>query len=633
MTKLKQKMDDWWVIAQEYVAKEDLQRYTVMGIMVFVAMMYLWGFLFSTMTDNSFNPLNPFFIGVLALRGVEGPYLGTLVFSMLPFLIGGLYLIEHYRLMGSHGRARWANSVDIKKADMFASQTLIKGVTTPSVILGKYFTRYVYSGGTESLFVYAPTGGGKGVGIAIPNLMNWDHSCIVLDAKVENFLITSGFRKANGQKVFLWNPGAPVHGIEEGDENFAYYDSIKSMTDRFNPLDLIPRHPLLRIDAVQKVWEIFFPTSQDDGKPWLPSARSLALAISLYLMDHGEQFTFGEVRRFLNITADVGEFIESLLARHFDQSETSFELDSICLQNFNEFLQKAPKERSGVISTLNSGLDLFVNPFVDMATSASDFDIRKLRKERMSIYLGVTPGNIKRFAPLMNLFFQMVITVMTEKEPGKDEPFTALLLMDEFPLLGKMDILKDGSAFLRSYRIKPLIICQSKSQMAEIYGETGSRSLFQNCKTKDAFVPNDIYEAEEISKQLGMKTIKSISKTHGQNGSVSTSTSYTGRELMKADEIMTFTKHKSILLVENSNPIKVRKIKWYRDKTFKDRQLAPVQIQQLDVQAFRDRIDKQIEPVMKKAFEDYMATKAEKAGKTSLKHAIPAEAKDLIDFI
>jgi len=615
----------------EYIHREDLKKVVVLSVFVILLALYTWSFLFSLIVKIDFEVYNPFYIVKLAYYDVQGPYLETFIGILVVLITVSFLMYDRYLLMGSHGRARWGNGTDLKKADMFESETIIKGVVTPSVMVGKYWGKFVYASGTESLFVYAPTGGGKGVGICIPNLLNWDHSAIVLDAKVENFNITSGFRKKHGQKVYLWNPGAPYHDVSSDNKDFDYYESIKSMTDRFNPLDLIPRHNLLRIDGIQKVWEIFFPVAMDNGLPWGPSARSLALSISLYLMDHGDRFTFGEIRRTLNVTANFGQFIESLLARHYDESDSEFKLDAICLMNFNEFLQKHEKERTGVVSTLNSGLDLFVNPFVDMATSASDFDVRKLRKERMTIYLGVTPGNIKRLAPLFNLFFQSVISVMTEKEPGEDEPFTALLLMDEFPLLGKMDVLKDGSAFLRSYRLKPLIICQSKSQMNDLYGEMGARTLFQNCKVKNAFVPNDIHEASEISKQLGTKTIKTESKSHSR-GNVSTSTSYTGRELMRPEEVMTFTKQKSILLVENSKPIKVRKIKWYRDKLFKDRQLEPVAIQQLDVQAFRDHINRQVEPVMKKAFEAYMAEKAEKSGKGSLKDISPAEAKSLADL-
>ena len=435
-------------------------------------------------------------------------------------------------------------------------------------------------------------------------------------------MTTSGFRKQHGQDVYLWNPGAP-YGTE---------DTGNTKTHRFNPLDLIPRDQLLRVDAIQKIWDIFFPKSMDKGQIWGPSARSLALGLSVYLMDHGERFTFGEIRRIVNITSNFELFLETLLKRHFDEGE-NFSLDLVCVINFNEFLQKAEKERSGVVSTLNSALEIWANPFVDAATSASDFDIRDLRRKRMSIYLGITPGNIKRFAPLMNMFFQQVISVMTEHEPKTDEPYTALLAIDEFPLLGKMDILKDGVAFLRSYRVKPMFVCQSKSQISEIYGDHGSQSMFQNCKTKNAFVPNDIKEAKEISEQLGKKTVVTYSRTYTNAGigQGSLSKSYTSRELMKPDEVMRFTKHKSILLVENTRPIKVKKVQWFKDKNFKSRVIEPSPIPLINVDKFRAEIEKDINPELKLAFEESQKNKDGKPA--SLKDLSPDDAKALSEFI
>src|SRR3546814_13162280 len=61
-------------------------------------------------------------------------------------------------------------------------------------------------GKMEHVLLEAPTGSGKGVGIVIPNLLQWPDSVVVLDIKRENYEIPAGFRRKGGQKVVLFNP-------------------------------------------------------------------------------------------------------------------------------------------------------------------------------------------------------------------------------------------------------------------------------------------------------------------------------------------------------------------------------------------------------------------------------------------
>ena len=46
----------------------------------------------------------------------------------------------------------------------------------------------------------------------------------------------------------------------------------------------------------------------------------------------------------------------------------------------------------------------FQNPRVDLATSANDFDLREVRRERMSIYFKMPPNKLKEGSVLVNLF-------------------------------------------------------------------------------------------------------------------------------------------------------------------------------------------------------------------------------------
>ena len=358
-------------------------------------------------------------------------------------LVAVLSLLMLIKNQSLYGDARFARRGEIQKRGLFGGK---------GILLGKIGGKFIVAGGTEHVLVAAPSRSGKGVGIVIPNLLNWDESAVVLDIKLENFKATSGFREASGQQTFLFNPADPA-----------------GETHHYNPLGAVSTHKAKRIDDLQKIANFLAPNPLQGDPMWSSEARKIFLAVALYLIDTNQNLTLGEVYRFIN-GASADE-IEGQLDEHEEK------LDQVCINNFLNFLNMGEKQRSGVKSTLTSALDLFDNPMIDAATSKSDFSFEDLRKKKMTIYVGVTPNNLTRLKPLLNLFFQQCIDLNTSTLPDPvTHPYKVLLLMDEFTALGRMDIIKDGIAFFAGYHLRLMPIIQSPSQLADKYGEEAKRA-------------------------------------------------------------------------------------------------------------------------------------------------------------
>ncbi|WP_254051645.1 type IV secretory system conjugative DNA transfer family protein [Vibrio campbellii] len=71
---------------------------------------------------------------------------------------------------------------------------------------GRHKGKLIRFRGQQFLGLSAPTRSGKGVGIVIPNLVNYSDSVVNNDIKFENFRKTAGFRQMCGQEVFLFSP-------------------------------------------------------------------------------------------------------------------------------------------------------------------------------------------------------------------------------------------------------------------------------------------------------------------------------------------------------------------------------------------------------------------------------------------
>jgi type IV secretion system protein VirD4 len=466
-----------------------------------------------------------------------------------------------------YGDAKFATNMDVMNAGMFDA----KG--KPAIILGKIGKKFISVAGSLFVMVKAPTRSGKGVGIVIPNLLNWPDSAVVLDLKVENFHITSGFRKKYGQKVYLFNPVAQDR-----------------KTHRYNPLGYIREDKAMRIGDVQKIANFLVPTPKNVDPMWSSEARDLFLGIVLYLLDNSDGLptTFGEVLRQLKTQNDTAEHFKDII-------EYNPQLDPMCIASLSNFANKASKERSGVKSSLISALNLWANPLVDAATSANDFDLREIRRTKMTIYLGTPANEIGPLAPLINIFVQQLIDLNLNELPatydkkGKlltGDPslkYQALLLLDEFTAIGKMEILERGVAFIAGYGLRLMPIIQSQSQLKAVYGADMAENFDTNHAAQTVFTPNKTKIAKEVSDELGDTTVKNTSYNYQKGGGRTKSVSLAKRALMLPQELMDMSQKDEIILMQGVRPIKAKKIVYYEDPIFKDRLLSPIELPTIDV--------------------------------------------------
>lgn len=461
-----------------------------------------------------------------------------------------LYELRPFKKAESiHGDAKWATEKEIKKAGLRAKKGMLLGVDKKG---------YLIADGFQHALLFAPTGSGKGVGFAIPNLLFWTESLFVHDIKLENYELTSGWRAKMGQKVFCWSPADP-NGI----------------THCYNPIDWISEKPGQMVDDVQKIANLIMPEKEF----WNNEARSLFVGIVLYLVaDPNKIKSFGEVVRTMR-SDDVVYNLAVVL------DTMGGDLHPVAYMNIAAFLQKAEKERSGVISTMNSSLELWANPLIDTATASSDFNIMDFKKILTTVYVGLTPDNLKRLQPLMQVFYQQATEFLCRKIPGKDEPYGVMFMLDEFPTLGKMEQFMHGIAFFRGYKVRLFLIIQDTEQLKGIYEESGMNSFLSNSTYRITFAANNMETANLISQLIGNKTVEQVSANKPKfldfnPASRSLNVSHTQRALLLPQEVISLPRDEQILLIESCSPIKTKKIKYYEDSFFKKRLLKPVELPQ-----------------------------------------------------
>ena len=462
-------------------------------------------------------------------------------------LLAGLVYALWSRSAPLHGAARFANERELKRQG-FRSAT--------GIVVGRKGGRFLTFGGSEHVLVEAPTRSGKGTGIVIPNLLTWQGSVVVLDVKRENFDASAGFRAHYGQQVFLFNP-----------------TDRQGRTARYNPLAHIDRSDSDDvIIELQKIATMLFIAPERGEAFWANGARTGFAGVGAWLAEtSAEPLTMGAIYRHLT-EGDARSFFKKELAN------PQLSLSTGCRTALADFTGGSDNSFADIKKTITNVLGLWLNPLVDTATSASDFDLRNLRKRHISIYLGVSPDELDRIAPLYNLLFQQLIDLNVRELPDDTTPVPVLVILDEFARLGRASVIASAFSYVAGYGIRLLPVIQSRSQLRGVYGEHLADEIVANCGVEVAFTPKELRVANELSDRIGYVGQESITRSltiHGLLANRSKSISEQRRALLLPQELMQYPTDRLLLLRGGIPPILGTKIFYYKSRFFKNRAFPP----------------------------------------------------------
>ena len=531
--------------------------YALAGLFGLIFYLYAVSLMYCLLAKIPLEAASPFFIFSVFANPITDQIQSRLFVAfgapaVALIFVGGQLYETLFNDKDQFGKARWGSLRDLRKAKLLEKDGLI---------VGKYNGQYLMSNLPTHSICVAPTRSGKGVGIVVPNLLAWKGSVICFDVKHENYRKTAGFRAAHGQKVFMWSPM---------DEN------LKS--HRYNPLDAVSYNPHQQVSDLQVIARILIQDPPKSDPVWASEARALFVGLALYVLDSAEMpSTIGAINRLLGTEADLGDVCRHIVKKHP-------ELTAAVKKSLMNFANKAAKERSGVKSSLNQAINLWDNPLIDAATSATDFKIEDLRKEKMSIYVGVLTGQIETLTPLLRIFFEQIITKLSMKEPDESEPHKVLMLLDEFHMLGRIDAMTTAFTLLAGYNVRVLAVVQSLNWLDVTYDRDKRNGILSCCAHQIFFATNDLATAQYVSESCGNQTIDAISKSKRKSMKYEAptyNTSQRGTPLIAKHEMRDFNINEQIILVEGSQPIKCKKIEYYKDKTFKDREVPPPAVPEL----------------------------------------------------
>jgi type IV secretion system protein VirD4 len=465
-------------------------------------------------------------------------------------IINSVWRARQNQLVTTYGSARWASVKEIKSAGLFAAK---------GVFLGRLENNYLRHDGPEHVMCFAPTRSGKGVGLVLPTLLSWTSSAVVHDIKGENWELTSGWRSTFSH-CLLFNP-----------------TDLRSA--RYNPLLEVRKGPA-EVRDVQNIADILVDPegALERRTHWEKTSHSLLVGVILHVLYAEQQKT---LTRVTEILADPSQSFEKtlriMLATNHLGTATQPKVHPVVAAAARELLNKSENERSGVLSTAVSFLGLYRDPIVSRNTERCDWRIADLvsADKPVTLYLVVPPSDISRTKPLIRLILNQVGRRLTETlnpKAGDSRHRQLLMMLDEFPALGRLDFFESALAFMAGYGIRAYLIAQSLNQIAKAYGE--NNAILDNCHVRIAFAANDERTAKRISDALGTATELRAQRNYAGHrlapwlGHVMVSRQETARPLLTPGEVMQLPPDQALVLVSGLAPVRALKLRHYEDTNF-----------------------------------------------------------------
>jgi type IV secretion system protein VirD4 len=476
-------------------------------------------------------------------------FLGATASAIVLAFLFSLWRSREAKAAHTYGTARWAQAREIRKLGLTRGD---------GVVLGVWDNQVLRHDGDEHVLVVAPTNTGKSVGISLPTGLVWRHSLIALDLKGENWRVTSGLRASFGP-VFRFEPTAGV-------------------THRYNPLTQI-RCGEAEVRDAQVLADMLVDPEGALGarNHWQLRAFELLVAAILWTLYVEQSKTLA---RLAGLLADpqrpILELLEEMLRRPIKDGAPH----PVVAAGARQLLDMAEAERSGVVSTALGCLALYRDPVLARATEVSDFTIADLIEgaRPVSLYLVVPPEELSRLKALLRLVLNQVLKRLTEiagHRAGATPGRRVLLMLDEFPQLGRLDFFEHALAYIRGYGIKACLVAQSLNQIAQAYGEHSS--ILDNAHIRVAFACNDERTAKRLSDMLGVATeTRSQTNYAGSRmapwlGHTMVSRQEVARALLTPGEIMQLPPEDALIFIGGSPPVRARKLRYFAEPAFQAR--------------------------------------------------------------
>jgi type IV secretion system protein VirD4 len=406
----------------------------------------------------------------------------------------------------------------------------------------------------------APSGSGKGVGLVIPALLDYEGPVFVTDVKsAENFYVTAAHRRSMGRKVYAFDPEKVTNEPSVAINILDYFDPEREeiVTDLANLASLICPIPL---------------AGDEKDIHFAELAHSLIHCFLMYVVC-SEVFPHPQkhLKTLYEFFCLDPKLFGNLLHTIYTNKTLCY---GVPARLAGSFMSIDEREWSGVFTTGQRHLRFTDSPMMERVLNHSSIDVRDVLDNKADLFVCISTQSLKTQSRMLKLLLTSLFVFIRNYAKKPEVPL--LMVLDELPIIGNIAGLEDIFLAGRGYGVKVMAVAQSIQMLKTIYPDSWETILGSNLSV---FInPSDLSTKEYISHSIGQMTVATTSESKGESGEKSPfirsarsenegeSIQHTSRAVLTPDEVGLLGKNVVVAFLQGACPLLLPRLSYFDHK-------------------------------------------------------------------
>lgn len=281
----------------------------------------------------------------------------------------------------------------------------------------------------------------------------------------------------------------------------------------YEPFDLLKRDETNLVQDIREIVYAIIPMPLNDPNSyWITMARDLLSAVLIYGYSNDMGFIETTIMATCNSVPQLCHLIrksDNSLAKAFINNITGLK-DEQQASIGTDMMQHLM-----VFATDQCIQDALSN---DQKKNAFSWEDISTENDAPNVFLQLSQDRLEQWGGVVRLMLTQLIRTL-ERRPekhtnGSKRLSPLLVLLDEFPLLGKMDVITNALTTLRSKKVTFYLMLQSMAQLDAVYGRDIRKIIVDNCQYKALLNITEPDSQEYFSRLIGSVPLGRRSISH-----------------------------------------------------------------------------------------------------------------------
>jgi type IV secretory pathway TraG/TraD family ATPase VirD4 len=406
----------------------------------------------------------------------------------------------------------------------------------------------------DSVIVVGPPGGGKTLGVLVPQMLMWGGPLVSTSTKPDVYWWTVNrrlqFAREHGGTVYVYAP-------TEADPIAGPVGRLQSI--RWSPLDGCRDTTILtaRVNALVEAAQV--SKGVENADHWRSGARRVLTPLMHAAAWHPDRpHDLGLVKRWLAQQRSCLKEVLDVLAAVGGEDARDQRHAWASMEMLQNVVQTPERELGSFFSAASTALQWADNPVVMDSCSAAELDLERMLLTGSTVYVLSPTRDQETVAPLLACFVDSFVQTAYRLHAQGRLPQRLGLILDEAANIAPLPELPSIVSQARGQGVSVSVVVQNDGQLRDRWGDHAAQAIWSAVPVKIILGGlADQLSLDRISAVLGQREVKMQSVTAGI-GNKTTTTSTQLVPVLTAGQIRETPPPWAVLMYRHHAPYAVR---------------------------------------------------------------------------